>query len=96
VRVINLGPVADDRCGGTGFSRQVYRPFAPVLDCSVWTDAGGATLDVELLTLSISFPHLPKSFDGYRILHLSDTHLDCLPELGTVATGLLAGLEGTC
>jgi len=38
-------------------------------------------------------PDLPKSFDGYRILHLSDTHLDCLPELATVASRLLAGIE---
>jgi len=50
-------------------------------------------LDVRLVTRSISFPDLPQSFDGYRILHLSDTHLDCLPELATVAAGLLAGIE---
>jgi uncharacterized protein len=50
-------------------------------------------LDVRLVTRSISFPDLPQSFDGYRILHLSDTHLDCLPELATVAAGLLVGIE---
>ena len=50
-------------------------------------------LNVELVTRSISFPNLPKSFDGYRILHLSDTHLDCLPELTAVATRLLAEID---
>ena len=50
-------------------------------------------LDIELVTQSLLFPDLPQSFDGYRILHLSDTHLDCLPELVTVAAGLLAGIE---
>ena len=42
---------------------------------------------------SLEPDNLPPSFDGYRILHLSDTHLDCLPELATVAAALLAGIE---
>jgi len=50
-------------------------------------------LDVGLTALSLSFPDLPPAFDGYRILHLSDTHLDCLPELAAVAARLLAGVE---
>jgi predicted MPP superfamily phosphohydrolase len=50
-------------------------------------------LDIQLVTQSISLSDLPRSFDGYRILHLSDTHLDCLPELATVASRLLAGIE---
>lgn len=50
-------------------------------------------LDVRLVTLSLSFPDLPPAFDGYRILQLSDTHLDCLPELSVVATRLLAGVQ---
>jgi uncharacterized protein len=50
-------------------------------------------LDVQLVTRSVSFRDLPPSFDGYRILHLSDTHLDCLPDLVPVATHLLSGVE---
>jgi hypothetical protein len=50
-------------------------------------------LDVQLVTRSFSFPDLPQSFDGYRILLLSDTHLDCLPDLAIVAARLLAGVE---
>jgi len=50
-------------------------------------------LDVRLVTLSLSFPDLPPTFDGYRILQLSDTHLDFLPELSVVAARLLAGVE---
>src|SRR5262249_1113209 len=50
-------------------------------------------LDVQLTARSFFLPALPRSFDGYRILHLSDTHLDCLPELGTVAARLLDGVE---
>jgi predicted MPP superfamily phosphohydrolase len=50
-------------------------------------------LDVQLVSRSFSFPDLPPSFDGFSILHLSDTHLDCLPDLAMVAARLLAGIE---
>jgi len=50
-------------------------------------------LDVQLVSRSVWFADLPQSFDGYRILHLSDTHLDCLPDLAKVAARLLAGVE---
>jgi predicted MPP superfamily phosphohydrolase len=50
-------------------------------------------LDVQLVNRSVWFADLPQSFDGYRILHLSDTHLDCLPDLAKVASRLLAGIE---
>ena len=50
-------------------------------------------LDVELVTREIRLANLPSAFDGYRILHLSDTHLDCLPELAVVASNLLSGIE---
>ncbi|MGH7033546.1 MAG: metallophosphoesterase, partial [Stellaceae bacterium] len=36
---------------------------------------------------------LPRAFEGYRILHLSDTHLDCLPNLATVARAMLKSVE---
>ena len=45
-------------------------------------------LKIRLVDVSLSFPDLPLSFDGYRILHLSDTHLDCLPELAPIAARL--------
>ena len=50
-------------------------------------------LDVRLVTLSLSFPDLPPAFDGYRILQLSDTHLDFLPDLSAIAARLLTGIE---
>ena len=33
-------------------------------------------LTLELTELTVSLPDLPASFDGYRILHLTDLHLD--------------------
>ena len=50
-------------------------------------------LDLELTRLELKVPGLPGAFDGYRILHVSDSHLDILPAVADVAARLLAGLE---
>lgn len=47
----------------------------------------------RLVDFDLPFRSLPPAFDGYRILHISDTHLDGLPELATVAGDMLAGIE---
>ena len=49
-------------------------------------------LEPVLVEFELSFPTLPAAFDGYRILHVSDTHLDILPELGAIAGRLLEGV----
>nr|NQU89042.1 metallophosphoesterase family protein [Bacteroidota bacterium] len=33
-------------------------------------------LDIKLIKVGLHFPHLPKAFDGYTILHMTDLHLD--------------------
>lgn len=38
-------------------------------------------LDIRLNTIRFALPGLPPAFDGYRILQLSDLHLDIHPEL---------------
>ena len=50
-------------------------------------------LDIRCLAFDIVLAGLPAPFDGYRILHVSDTHLDNLPELAGVARRLLEGVE---
>jgi uncharacterized protein len=50
-------------------------------------------LDLRRVEIEVAVPGLPAAFDGYRILHVSDTHLDVLPELVEVTRGLLADLE---
>src|SRR5262245_23784610 len=37
-------------------------------------------LQLRLTRLELRMRNLPAAFDGYRILHVSDTHLDRLPE----------------
>jgi len=50
-------------------------------------------LDLELVELEMPLAGLPAAFDGYRILHVSDTHLDVLPAVADAAARLLDGLE---
>jgi uncharacterized protein len=48
-------------------------------------------LSPRLVERDLSFFDLPSAFDGYRILQISDPHLDCLPELAGIARRLIAG-----
>ncbi len=50
-------------------------------------------LDVRMVEFDIEIAGLPQAFDGYRILHVSDTHLDVLPELAEAAHRLLDKAE---
>jgi predicted MPP superfamily phosphohydrolase len=50
-------------------------------------------LDLRRVDIEVALPGLPSSFDGYRILQISDTHLDAFPELVDAARRVLAGLE---
>jgi predicted MPP superfamily phosphohydrolase len=50
-------------------------------------------LNLGLVELEFAFPELPRQFDGYRILHVSDTHLDVFPELADAARRLIGDLE---
>jgi len=50
-------------------------------------------LDLELVDLAIPLVGLPQAFDGYRILHVSDTHLDVLPAIADMAQQRFDGIE---
>ncbi len=46
-------------------------------------------LNISLKPLTITLETLPREFDGYRILQISDPHLDLLPELVARITALV-------
>ncbi len=50
-------------------------------------------LDLRLTEFELALDGLPSGFDGYRILHVSDTHLDTLPAIAEVARRMLNGVE---
>lgn len=49
--------------------------------------------DLRLSAFEVAPPGLPAAFDGFRILHVSDTHLDQMPALVPIARKLLDGIE---
>jgi len=51
------------------------------------------TLDLRVEQNEVFFPELPKAFGGFRILHISDTHIDGNPELLGVLQGKIKDLE---
>lgn len=43
--------------------------------------------------IELHFPHLPPAFNGFRILQLSDLHVDAYPGLADAAIGAVSALE---
>ncbi|MBL6951673.1 MAG: metallophosphoesterase [Alphaproteobacteria bacterium] len=50
-------------------------------------------LNIALKPVTVRLANLPVAFDGYRILQISDTHLDLLPALVDRITALLRGVS---
>jgi len=50
-------------------------------------------LSLRIRENSVTIPGLPKAFDGMRILHLSDLHLDGHQGFGALIANKIAGLE---
>ena len=50
-------------------------------------------LGLEMTELTVSQPDLPRAFDGYRILHLTDLHLDNLVDTAAVLADRIAGVD---
>jgi predicted MPP superfamily phosphohydrolase len=50
-------------------------------------------LGVEVRTHILEFESLPSSFHGFRLLHLSDLHIDAHPDLASRISLALQGLE---
>ncbi len=50
-------------------------------------------LALEVTALAVHLPDLPAAFDGYRILHLTDLHLDNLDDTAAATAGCIADVE---
>jgi predicted MPP superfamily phosphohydrolase len=87
------------RAGPYGRWRKLaFRVAVTVLDGTlrltpVYARGRRNALDLKKIELELELPGLPPAFDGYRILQLSDTHLDHFPELAPAARALLEGVE---
>ena len=59
----------------------------------LWRRGIANGLDVRLRTLRLALAGLPAAFQGYRILHLADLHLDAAPGVPAAILETVAGLE---
>lgn len=51
------------------------------------------TLKYEIDYQTVSFNNLPEKFNGLRILHLSDIHIEGIPDKGEILAKLISDLE---
>lgn len=53
----------------------------------------GNAKTIRVNELALGFPNLPKAFDGFRILHLSDLHIDSIPGFAALLIDKVKNLE---
>ena len=74
--------------------KQMLRVFGWGLRlCGLYERGVRNALDIQLKRMELGFANLPAEFDGFRILQLSDLHVDFLPEPLDTALDLIAGEE---
>jgi len=72
--------------------RQMLALFGFMLRiCGLYERGVRNARNVRLKRLDLRFQELPAEFDGFRILHLSDLHVDFLPETLDAALELASG-----
>ncbi len=59
----------------------------------LWARAHANALDFEMRTNRFIHPRLPRQAHGLRILHLSDLHIDGMPDDGARLREIVSGLE---
>jgi uncharacterized protein len=61
--------------------------------CGLWQRGLANGLDICYRTIDLSLAPLPRAFDGYRILHITDLHFDAVAGLGEAIVRTVAGAE---
>ena len=59
----------------------------------LWNRARQNSLRYQVVERTVPLPRLPDSFEGFRILHLSDLHIEGIPDHGKTLRALLGELE---
>lgn len=88
---------------GNGHSRGIFRwerllnvygiLRVSLVCCGLWQRAVRNYLDVQLTNQDWRFEHLPKAFDGYRILQLTDLHADLHPDFPAAVSRAMKQVE---
>ena len=63
--------------------RRIMKVLEALLKVSgLWKPGIRNSLDYKVTENRIESAHLPQAFDGFRVLHLSDLHIDAVPDAG--------------
>jgi predicted MPP superfamily phosphohydrolase len=81
------GHVRSQLYGTAWRAHHVLRPTRP------FRRGAAHALRLDLTELTLSFADLPAAFDGYRILHLTDLHLDNIEDTAAETATRVAGIE---
>lgn len=81
------GHARDNLYGAAQRAHEVLRPTRP------FTRGAARALRLELTDLTVSLPDLPADFNGYRILHLTDLHLDNIEDTAQVTAESISEVE---
>lgn len=73
--------------GTAQLAHRALRPTRP------FKRGAARALKLELTELAVFLPDLPAAFDGYRILHLTDLHLDNIEGTGAATAERIADIE---
>lgn len=77
------------------FDHMIMRPGLKIGLRAVGLYAQGRrnAISPQVREISLSFPNLPAAFDGFRLLHLSDFHIDGVDGLAEIIAPILAGIQ---
>ena len=68
--------------------------FAVLLKITGYYRKGnGNAKTISVTNLTLKYPNLPAAFHGFRILHLSDLHIDSIPGFATMIRDRIKNLE---
>jgi len=73
---------------------QLLGIFALILKVTGYYRKGyGNAKTISLTKITLTYPNLPEAFHGFRILHLSDLHIDSIPGFSTLIKDRIKNLE---
>lgn len=61
--------------------------------CGLYEQGRQNSLRPQVVEITLSYPNLPSSFDGFRVLHLSDFHIDGVDGLAETLVPLLVRIN---
>jgi len=73
-----------------GTAKVVIRLLGPT---RVFRRVAANAVEIDVTEVELAFPDIPARFDGYRILHLTDLHLDNMDEFARATEERIAPLE---